>query len=162
MVDSVYVTLYEETSRAGRCDRQDGEEVRKRMTNSSNVRVEAIHSRLDERLAHGRTPVEAGGEVRWLIDAEQRMGVLSNQTTSDVHEICDAWVAAKVGVPLEEAREHVLLARLYADFLARPKAVQLARLGSDRGGVEGLAGSALTIAENPRARRDNDGTHRSL
>jgi hypothetical protein len=46
MVDSVYVTLYEETSRAGRCDRQDGEEVRKRMTNSSNVRVEAIHSRL--------------------------------------------------------------------------------------------------------------------
>jgi hypothetical protein len=57
------------------------------------VDAEALRNRLEARVRHGRTPSEAAGEVRWLVEVERRMGVLSSTKSDAATSAIDEWLA---------------------------------------------------------------------
>ncbi len=75
-----------------------------------NVDARALQTRLDERVRLGRTRVEAAGEVRWLVELEQRMGILSEARSADAMQVIEDWLAKEdIGAGM--------LADRYARFL---------------------------------------------
>ncbi len=58
-----------------------------------NVDPEALRTRLQERVDGGRTSAEAAAEVLWLIQLEQRMGILPEEAAAAAVRTIDDWVA---------------------------------------------------------------------
>jgi hypothetical protein len=58
-----------------------------------NVDPQALRERLEERLDRGRTRAEAAAEVRWLVELEQAMGVLSQEAGAAAVGVIEDWVA---------------------------------------------------------------------
>ena len=75
-----------------------------------NVSTEALYDRLDERVGRGRAPIEAAGEVRWLVEIEHRMGMLSKDSSDAAIKIIDDWLA-------QSDEPAGVLADMYARFL---------------------------------------------
>jgi hypothetical protein len=75
-----------------------------------NLETEALYKRLDERVGRGRARIEAAGEVRWLVEIEHRMGMLSKDSSDAAMKVIDDWL----GQSDEPAG---MLADMYARFL---------------------------------------------
>jgi hypothetical protein len=75
-----------------------------------NVDPQALRERLEERVDRGRTAAEAAAELRWLVQLEQTMGILSEEAGAAASTVIDDWVA-RADVAAEA------LADRYARFL---------------------------------------------
>jgi hypothetical protein len=63
-----------------------------------NVDPPALRERLDERVDRGRTRAEAAAEVRWLVQLEQTMGILSEDAGAAAMRVIENW-GAQADVP---------------------------------------------------------------
>ena len=75
-----------------------------------NLDTEVLYERLDERVRRGRAPTEAAGEVRWLVEIEHRMGMLSKDSSDAAVMVIDDWLA-------QSDEPDGMLADMYARFL---------------------------------------------
>lgn len=82
-----------------------------------NVNIEAVRDHLQERVRHGRTPVEAAGEVRLLNELQASQGVLSNETRNELISVIDEWLADAMDVSADEVAPYSVMSAEYAQFL---------------------------------------------
>jgi len=75
-----------------------------------NLDAEALGKRLDERVGRGRARSEAAGEVRWLVEVEHRIGMLSKDSSDAAMKVIDDWLA-------QSDESDAMLADTYARFL---------------------------------------------
>ena len=93
------------------------------------LNADAVRDSLRGRRQAGRTPGEAAGEVRWILELFQRAGVMSQATMYEGIDVVDEWIAMAAGP--EAAFEDE--ATLYARFLQeRVDITTLTPLPSDK------------------------------
>jgi hypothetical protein len=71
---------------------------------------------LDAEARDGETPADAAGVERWLVHAQQDLGILSRQTRDEINAVVDQWLAEKVSS--DKLTMYRMVAQTYADFLA--------------------------------------------
>ena len=82
------------------------------------MRRDRIVHTIEERLAFGREPHEAVGEYLWLLRLSSEQLGLSPQTVEESEQIAAEWLGERSSDE-DHLRARLLLARAYADLLAR-------------------------------------------